>query len=225
MIEEPEEDNGYCLSMVEADGERTFITVQGAECHFKKEWFDRIDMSRYENIYIAGYQVCGNSGRIIADWLQNVPDVDKKKIFFAPGPMITEIEPETMEKLMALSPVLHINEAEAKNYTGREHVEDAVKDIFAKSQNTVFVTLGRNGTMFYDGNEIRNVASFKTEVVDTVGAGDSHIGAVIAGLSQGMEVKAAVRLANHVAAAVVGTSGPVMDYEEFQKISEEWENE
>lgn len=98
--------------------------------------------------------------------------------------MITEIEPETMEKLMALSPVLHINEAEAKNYTGREHVEDAVKDIFAKSQNTVFVTLGRNGTMFYDGNEIRNVASFKTEVVDTVGAGDSHIGAVIAGLSQ-----------------------------------------
>lgn len=56
--------------------------------------------------------------------------------------MITGIEPETMEKLMALSPVLHINEAEAGNYTGQEHVEDAVKDIFAKSQNTVFVTLG-----------------------------------------------------------------------------------
>ena len=182
-------------------------------------------MSRYENIYIAGYQVCGNSGRIIVDWLQNASDVDKKKIFFAPGPMITEIEPETMEKLMALSPVLHINEAEAKNYTGREQVEDAVKDIFAKSQNTVFVTLGRDGTMFYDENVMEKVAPFKTEVVDTVGAGDSHIGAVIAGLSKGMEVKAAVRLANHVAAAVVGTSGPVMDYEEFQKISEEWENE
>ena len=27
MIEEPGEDNGYCLSLVEADGERTFITV------------------------------------------------------------------------------------------------------------------------------------------------------------------------------------------------------
>ncbi len=49
---------------------------------FQKEWFDRIDMSRYnENIYIAGYQVCGNSGRIIADWLQNVPDVDKRRSF------------------------------------------------------------------------------------------------------------------------------------------------
>ena len=28
LIEEPGEDNGYCLSLVEADGERTFITVQ-----------------------------------------------------------------------------------------------------------------------------------------------------------------------------------------------------
>ena len=59
MIKNRVKTMGYCLSLVEADGERTFITVQGAECHFKKEWFDRIDMSRYENIYIAGYQVCG----------------------------------------------------------------------------------------------------------------------------------------------------------------------
>ncbi len=61
--------------------------------------------------------MCGNSGKIIAHWLQNVPDIDEKNIFFAPGPMITEIEPETMEKFMALSPVLHINEAEAMGYT------------------------------------------------------------------------------------------------------------
>ena len=32
VIEEPSEDNGYCLSLVEADGERTFITVLVAEC-------------------------------------------------------------------------------------------------------------------------------------------------------------------------------------------------
>lgn len=40
-----------------------------------------------------------------------------------------------------------------------------------------------------------------------------------------MKVEDAVLLANHTAAAIVGTSGPVMDLEEFQKISEEWENE
>lgn len=225
VIEVVEEDNGYCLSLIEADGERTFITVQGAECHFKSEWFEKIDMSRYDNIYLAGYQVCGKSGEIIADWLKNVSDIEKKQIFFAPGPMITSIEPETMKKIFALKPVLHINEAEAKAYTQQENVEEAIKSLYATSGNTVFVTLGSKGTMFYDGEKMEQVDSVKTTVVDTVGAGDSHIGAIIAGLSKGMEVKDAVLLANRTAAAIVGTSGPVMDRETFQKMSEEWENE
>ena len=47
----------------------------------------------------------------------------------------------------------------------------------------------------------------------------------IGSLVKGMKVEDAVLLANRTAAAIVGTSGPVMDLEEFQKISEEWENE
>ena len=140
-------------------------------------------------------------------------------------PMITAIESETMENLFALKPILHINEAEAKGYTQQENVEEAVRALYEKSGNLVFVTLGAEGTLFYDGKEMRRVASVKTNVVDTVGAGDSHIGAIIAGLSKGMKVEDAVLLANRTAAAIVGTSGPVMDLEEFQKISEEWENE
>ena len=140
-------------------------------------------------------------------------------------PMITAIESETMENLFALKPILHINEAEAKGYTQQENVEEAVRALYEKSGNLVFVTLGAEGTLFYDGKEMRRVASVKTNVVDTVGAGDSHIGATIAGMSKGMKVEDAVLLANRTAAAIVGTSGPVMDLEEFQKISEEWENE
>ena len=47
----------------------------------------------------------------------------------------------------------------------------------------------------------------------------------IGSLVKGMKVEDAVLLANRTTAAIVGTSGPVMDLEEFQKISEEWENE
>ena len=157
--------------------------------------------------------------------MKTVENVEEKHIFFAPGPMITAIESETMENLFALKPILHINEAEAKSYTQQENVEEAVRALYEKSGNLVFVTLGAEGTLFYDGKEMRRVASVKTNVVDTVGAGDSHIGAIIAGMSKGMKVEDAVLLANRTAAAIVGTSGPVMDLEEFQKISEEWENE
>ncbi len=222
VIEEPNEDNGYCLSLVEDDGERTFITVQGAECHFKPEWFQKIDMGAYDYIYLAGYQVCGESGRIIADWLENVPGIENKTIFLAPGPMITTIEKETMERLMALHPVLHINKAEAMSYDGLDNVEAATQAIYEKTQNLVIVTLGADGAMFYDGSKMHRVASEKTQVVDTVGAGDSHIGAVIACLSKGMELEDAILLANKTAAAVVGTYGPVIEYENFQTLMKEW---
>ena len=87
---------------------------------------------------------CVEQWKIIADWLQNVPDIDKRRSFCT-GPMITEIEPETMEKLMALSPVLHINEAEAGKLHRSGTCRRRSEGYFRKSQNTVFVTLGGDG--------------------------------------------------------------------------------
>ena len=47
-------DNGYCLCMVEEDGERTFLTVPGIECHFKREWFEELDVENYDSVYVSG---------------------------------------------------------------------------------------------------------------------------------------------------------------------------
>ena len=64
-----------------------------------------------------------------------------------------------MDTIFALKPILHINEAEAKGYTQQENVEEAVRALYEKSGNLVFVTLGAEGTLFYDGKEMRRVAS------------------------------------------------------------------
>lgn len=53
LINDLEIDNGYCLCLVEDDGERSFITVNGIEVKHKKEWFDNLNMNQYENIYLA----------------------------------------------------------------------------------------------------------------------------------------------------------------------------
>lgn len=77
-----------------------------------------------------------------------MPNVEEKNIFFAPGPMITSIESKTMDTIFALKPILHINETEAKSYTWQENVEEAVRALYEKSGNLVFVTLGAEGTLF-----------------------------------------------------------------------------
>lgn len=225
MIHQREEDNGYCLSLIESDGERTFITVEGAECNFKSEWLNKIDMKIYENIYLAGYQVCGKSGKIILDWIKNILNEENKKFYFAPGPVINDIDSVIMESFFELKPILHINELEAKSYTKQAILEDAIRSLYEKTRNYVFITLGSNGTLFYDGKEVKHVPAIKTDVVDTVGAGDSHIGAIISGLSMGMKVEEAVLLANKAASLIVGTSGPTIEREKFQIFMEDLLNE
>lgn len=214
LIEDDEMDNGYCLSLVEADGERTFITVKGLEGCFKPSWFDRLPADDYDNIYVAGYQVCQNSGAVISEWLKTRKG---KAVYFAPGPVIKDIDREVMERIFSVSPILHLNEKEAFDYTGQDTIEECIRALYKLNHNLVVVTLGSKGTMFYDGGEIRRTEACRAEVADTIGAGDSHVAAMIAGRSRGADTERCVKLANAVAAGIVGIQGSVMSREIFEQ--------
>ena len=218
LIREEESDNGYCLCLVEEDGERTFITVKGAEGRFRPSWFEQLSQDAYDSIYVAGYQVCGASGRVISDWMAGAKDrMKEKRVFFAPGPVITDIDQAVMERILSVGPILHLNEKEAFDYAKQPSVEDCLRYLHSLNHNLVVVTMGAAGTMYYDGSVMRQVPAYKTQVKDTIGAGDSHVAAMIAGYSKGLDTEQCVRLANRVASAIVSIQGPVMTGEMFEQ--------
>ena len=47
----------------------------------------------------------------------------------------------------------------------------------------------------------------KVEVVNTIGAGDTHCGGVLAGLQEGMVIDEAVKLGNRLSAKVIQQEG------------------
>ena len=218
LIREEESDNGYCLCLVEEDGERTFITVKGAEGRFRHSWFEQLSQDAYDSIYVAGYQVCGTSGGVISDWMAGAKDrMKEKRVFFAPGPVITDIDQAVMERILSVGPILHLNEKEAFDYAKQTSVEDCLRYLYGLNHNLVVVTMGASGTMYYDGSVMRQVPAYKTQVKDTIGAGDSHVAAMIAGYSKGLDTEQCVRLANRVASAIVSIQGPVMTGEMFEQ--------
>lgn len=219
LIRDESQDNGYCLALVEASGERTFITVQGSEGSFKEEWLDSLDMSQYDRIYVAGYEVYGACGMVISKWLSTLSG---KQIFFAPGPVICDLDSQVMETIFSVHPVVHLNEKEALDYTGKENIQQAVQVLYDLAGNLVIVTLGENGTLYYDGKEIHTVPPVKTSVVDTIGAGDSHIGAIMGGLSKGYSIEKCCSLANYVASCVVSVQGPTINKELFEEMMERY---
>ena len=218
LIREEESDNGYCLCLVEEDGERTFITVKGAEGCFRPSWLEQLSQDAYDSIYVAGYQVCGNSGRVISGWMEGAKDrMKEKRVFFAPGPVITDIDGDVMERILSVEPILHLNEKEAFDYAKQPSVEGCLRYLHGLNHNLVVVTMGASGTMYYDGSGIKTVPACKTRVKDTIGAGDSHVAAMIAGYSKGLDTEQCVRLANRVASEIVSIQGPVMTREMFEQ--------
>lgn len=67
-----------------------------------------------------------------------------------------------------------------------------------------------DGALFNNGESNGMVAPFAAEVVDTIGAGDTHAGGVLAGLSSGWELADAVLLGNAVASYVVSHEAEIV---------------
>jgi ribokinase len=61
---------------------------------------------------------------------------------------------------------------------------------------TIIVTLGRDGAKaLTSGGEVISVPAMKVTPVDTVGAGDTFVGYLAAGLEAGLDLEAAMRRA------------------------------
>ncbi len=209
-------DNGCCYCFVEESGERTFVSYHGAEYLIQYEWLKDVDADDIHSVYICGLEIEETTGENIVKWLEENPQLP---VFFAPGPRIMKIRPELLDRLYKLRPVMHLNDDEILEYTQETDVTEAAKKMNALTDNTVIVTLGNKGAMWYSRDESGWVEAEKVDhVVDTIGAGDSHVGAVMACLHGGMTMEEAIRTANKVAAAVVGVSGALLTQEQFDEI-------
>lgn len=211
----PEEENGCCYCMVEADGERTFIVDHGIEYTFYEDYLKTIDTASIDSVYICGLEIEEYTGWNIIHYLQKHPEY---QVYFAPGPRILKIEQEKWNAILALHPILHLNEQESIEFTNCDTVEKAAKMLYTMTQNTVIITLGEKGAYCFDGSKSYIAEPVKTTVVDTIGAGDAHIGAVIAARRFGCDWEKALLVANHVSAAVVAKEGGLLEYEDFTKI-------
>ena len=157
------------------------------------------------------------TGWEIINYLEKHPEYT---VYFAPGPRIMRIPADRVEKLLSLGVILHLNEGESMAFTGKDTVEEAAKEIFRRTGSPVVITLGEKGSLAYDGKEIFFAPPVKTSVVDTIGAGDSHAGAVISARRFGLSWQEAITAANYVSAAVVAKEGGQLEDGDFAKVLE-----
>jgi sugar/nucleoside kinase (ribokinase family) len=206
-------DNGWCLALVEPDGERTFLSVSGVENQWTPELLAEIGLQPHALLYVSGYQLASSTGPIILDWLESLDSTIR--IFIDFGPRIADISAQALQRLLALNLIITLNRQEAEHVQKQWlkindnllNIEKLTNEWFRRFSIPLIIRVDKEGAFCCQRDEIVNIAPYPITVVDTIGAGDSHAGGVLAGLASGWSLKNAVRLGNAVASYVVGHRG------------------
>ena len=164
--------------------------------------------------YICGLEIEEPTGDNIIDYLETLDAT----IFFAPGPRILSIPQAKLDHLFKLSPVIHLNEQEITSYTKTPSIEEACLQLSKLTNNDIIVTLGEEGAYYYHDYQGIYIPGNPSTVVDTIGAGDSHLGSYMAALQMNYSPIDAIALANKIASQVVQIEGASLTKEQFKRV-------
>jgi len=210
--QDPDADTGYDVALVEAGGERTFVTALGAESLREPDAWDLIPIRDGDAVYVSGYGlVPPGSGRVLGAWAAALaPGVP---LFVDPGPLVADIPAAVLDPVLARCDWWSSNQREAALLTGSSDPAEAARRLVRRTGRAgVIVRAGPDGCVIAErepGQEtnLSHVAAPAVTAVDTTGAGDAHSGVLLAGLAAGLTVADAARRANAAAALTVTRAG------------------
>ena len=204
------EENGCCYCIVDSTGDRTFLSVHGAEYMFRKGWLEGLAAGDYALGYCCGLEIEEEGGEHIIRFFEDHPDLP---FCFAPGVRLAKIPEERTARLLALHPILHLNLREARTLLGTDGNMQACADaLYARTQNMVVMTDGANGSCIrYEKGYYECPAEKLDRVVDGTGAGDAHCGTFLACILRGDDPAAALQYASLIGAKVCTVEGAMLD--------------
>jgi len=205
----PGPDTGFVISVVDATGERTFLTSRGAEATLTAADLDRVRPAPGDAVYLSGYGLAhpGNAAALLA-WLSRLDE--DHLVVFDPGPPAGALPDGVLRPVLDRAGWVTCNARESALLTGAADPGAAVRVLAGRLPRAgILVRVGPEGCLLsVRGSPPGRVPGFAVEAVDTNGAGDTHTGVFLAALASGAGPAAAVRRANAAAALSVTRRGP-----------------
>lgn len=203
------ESSGYCVTILEDAGERTFLTYKGCESYFSSDMTSDELIKKTSYVYVTGYYLVDE--RYSDNIIETIGKLKDRgsKILFDPGPLVQLIKKDTLLWILSKADIITPNETEA----------DIIKSMLALDMDLQnwFIDMGIELLVFKQGSKGVKVwskdmsfamPSFKVDAIDTAGAGDSFAAGLIYGLSQGLSPYEAVNIASGCGAITTTFKGP-----------------
>lgn len=183
-------------NIIVAEGDNSIIVIAGANYEVTVETINKYkDIILSADIVLLQLEIPLET----VEYTLELCATNNVKVLLNPAPAV-ELTSSMIENASYITP----NEHELNVILGKDCDAEAE---MKKYPNKLIVTLGSKGVKYFDGVEMKIIPSYKVEVVDTTGAGDTFCGAMAAALVKGSSLEDAIKFANKAAAYSVTKLG------------------
>lgn len=207
--------SGTTVIAVDAHGENTIIYSPGSNAQVTAEYV--ASQSRE----IEGAQAIGLCLESPISAVTQAARIGKQagvKVLLNDSPFTTDLPSELIEHCDILlvnehemAQLLDVAEPEDGNWDGVDwtKIRDAMHDYGFEQ---AVITLGGDGSVVIDGDDVHRVQPVKVDALDTTGCGDAFMGTILAGLSSGLSLFDSASLASYVSAYAAMSQGAQASY-------------
>lgn len=201
LIRKNQELSGHAVIQVNRDGQNKIMIFGGANSHVTPEYIDQA-----LNHFNRGDML------LLQNEISNVPyalEQAKERgltVVFNPSPISGLIGHCNLRS----TDYFILNEVEGRKLadTHTEDPEEILQELRKKYPESVFVlTLGDKGSYYADASILFHQEIFRTDVIDTTGAGDTFTGYFLAGIAHGTSPREAMKYASLASSLSVSRHG------------------
>lgn len=212
---------GNAIIQVDKNGENSIFLYKGSNYDIEDDFIENVLSNFSQDDFLVLQNEISNLDKII-----DLGHKRKMKIALNPSPIDDLILNLDLNKI----DILILNETEAKDISGEETKDDIVEYFKKNYPNLqVVLTLGSDGSIYFDKDQIINQKSYLVDTVDTTGAGDTFMGYFVASIYKEKTIKEALdiaSLASALACTKNGASTSIPSLDEVLKFKEslKWKN-
>lgn len=214
---------GKCLVLITPDAERSMNTFLGVSETLSVDQLSPSAIAESEYLYMEGYLVTSDTARAAAIKAREIAEQNgvKTALSFSDPGMVEFFRDGLQQMLGGGVDLLFCNRDEALGWAQTDQLDEAVEAI-KQVAKAFAITLGSEGALVFDGQQLHQIEPFSVTAVDTNGAGDMFAGAFLYGISNGQDFATAGRFASLASARVVTQYGPRLPAEQHAQLLEEF---
>ncbi|MEH7371815.1 ribokinase [Priestia megaterium] len=178
-----------------AEGDNSIVVVKGANDYITPDYVEKAkEKIKEADIVLIQQEIPEETVEYVAQLCQEL----KIPLLLNPAPA-RPLKAEVIEQVSYITP----NEHEAELlFEGKEKEE-----VLKQYPNKLFITEGKQGVRYFNGEKEVLVPSYQVETIDTTGAGDTFNAALAVALAEGMGFEKGIQFANRAASLSVTKFG------------------